>query len=363
MSAMRILPVESVENQFCVRMGEGLVRPLRFKDGGPLPLDPGWRPTRLLIGPSEIFVLQLRHTDGQASTWFMDESLSFVANEFSQLPDRARSAMIDLIATLPSVASVSDRISSITLDGIQLFQSISDERLHSLTEFWKNNDYLLIADALTPAAIDLLNERIRYGQNDAGELQFHRIHNEGDSHHFINQFLGASVEYYKLVLAKDLLATYGFAMKYVKNSNLHPHYDNYNNPISSTICYHSAPSDVRIPIYLDRARFSNPYPLRLTVKDRDGIPRANVVSLDLRPGDIGIFRGRNHLHWRDAIADEVDYRAVLLHFSDYKYKGTMTAGSGSIQYIANAAYVTYDSYDEFRRAYMMYFEHVEPGSV
>jgi hypothetical protein len=330
-----------------------------------LPLQPGWIPTRLLIGPSEVSILQLRHISGQAATWFMDGNFRFMTNSFTQLTDHSRAAIIDLIAGLPNIAAneiassfsdLSARVASIRLDDVRLFNTLPIERLIYFCEFWRDNDYLVIPGALTGEAIQMLKERISFDRLNqvSEENQFYRVHHDESSTDFIFKFLQISVSYYQTLLSTDLVASYGFAMKYIRNSDMHPHYDNYNNPISSTICYHSSPESLKNPLYLDRARFSNPYPWRLTVKDREGIPLANVVRLDLQPGDIAIFRGRSHLHWRDTIRDELDYRALLLHFCDYEYKGTV--GHGSPVPNITKDQVFFDSYDEFRRTHMMYFE-------
>ena len=301
----------------------------------------------------------------------MDGAFHYIGNDFATLPERSRAAMVELIAALPSIqadtnssslTSLSHRISSITLDGVQLFKPVTNEQLISFSEFWRENDYLMIENALISDAMSLLKERIRYdAQKDLSEPnQFYRVHNDDECRNFISNLLQVAVGYYKLVLSTDLIASYAFAMKYIKNSDMHPHYDNYNNPISSTICYQSVPERVKNPLYVDRARFSNPYTIRLTVRDRAGIPERNVVRMDLKPGDIGIFRGRNHLHWRDAILEELDYRAILLHFCDYKYKGAMSKASISVPNIAEKQ-LYFDSYDEFRNTYIMYFEKDQPA--
>ncbi len=185
--------------------------------------------------------------------------------------------------------------------------------------------------------------------------QFHRVHNDGACLDFINRFLAASRNYYSAILSADIAPTYAFAMKYIRNSDMEPHFDDFGNSISSTVCYHFTPEHLNNPIYLDRARFANPYPRRVTIKDRQGIPVENVVEMHLRAGDIAIFRGRNHLHWRDFIADEMDYRALLLHYSDYKYKGTFLTGSDHIPQI-DPTLLDFESYDDFRRRYVMYFD-------
>lgn len=143
-------------------------------------------------------------------------------------------------------------------------------------------------------------------------------------------------------------------MKYIKNSDMDPHYDNLHNPISSTVCYHFTPNGTSNPLLLDRAKFANPYTQRMTVADKGGIPTSNVVRMDLAPGDIAAFRGRNHLHWREAISVDMDYRALLLHFSDFKHKNKVVKGR-PIPHVIDSL-VDVDDYDKFREVYAMYFE-------
>jgi hypothetical protein len=258
----QVIPVETVDNSFCVRTDRGASIQLQTEDGAPLPLQPGWIPTRLLIGPSEVSVLQLRHITGQAATWFMDGNFRFMTNSFAQLPDHSRAAIIDLIAGLPNIASneiassfsdVSGRVASISFDGVKLFNGITIERLIYFGEFWRDNDYLVIPDALTAEAIQMLKERISFNQlNQVSEPnQFYRVHHDESSADFIFKFLNVSLLYYHILLSTDLVASYGFAMKYIRYSDMHPHYDNYNNPVSSTICYHSSPESLKNALYLD----------------------------------------------------------------------------------------------------------------
>ena len=45
----------------------------------------------------------------------------------------------------------------------------------------------------------------------------------------------------------------------------------------------------------------------------------NKIALNLSPGDIGIFRGREHLHWREACEAD-SFKGILLHYFDYSTK-------------------------------------------
>lgn len=254
-----------------------------------------------------------------------------------------------------SVASA--KIASVNIEGVRIFNDVSPEKLLSLIKFWRQNEYLFLQNALTFDAIAMLRERITYEEliAVADPRQFYRVHNDEQCSPFINKALAASKSYYAAILSADMAPAYAFAMKYIKNSDMDPHYDNYNNPISSTICYHFTPEHLNNPIYVDRARFENPYTHRVTIKDRNGIPVENVAEMNLRAGDIAVFRGRNHLHWRNFVADEMDYRALLLHFYDYKYKGDLLNGSSQVPHI-EATLIDFESYDDFRRRYAMYFD-------
>lgn len=254
-------------------------------------------------------------------------------------------------------ASSTHRAFSSNIDGHSLFRDFSKEKLKAAADFWNKNDYLVVENALTEDAIALLNQNITYESNLAKNdpVQFYRTHNDPTSDVFVRRFLEESTAFYSAILAGELHPAYTFAMRYSKNSDMDPHFDNYNNPISSTVCYHFSPDDVSNPIYLDRACFQNPHTHRVTVKDRDGIPAENVIEINLKAGDLAVFRGRNHLHWRKRIVDELDYRAILLHFFDYRYKDETNWGNDTIPFVQHHM-VDFDSYDAFRRKYIMYFQ-------
>lgn len=151
-------------------------------------------------------------------------------------------------------------------------------------------------------------------------------------------------------------------MKYNENSELLPHYDNYNMPISSNICYFNE-DKIEYPIYIDKAYFNNPHPFRLTVDDKNGIPKDNVIKINANEGDIVIFRGRNHLHWRDKKYVK-DFRALLFHTEDYTYNGQLISyidtsvekvNIHDIKNINIHGLSHFDNYDIFRKIYCMYF--------
>jgi hypothetical protein len=251
--------------------------------------------------------------------------------------------------------------------GIRVFNDIENRDQKAL--FFLENDYLILKDILTEDIKKYLQENIRFDSptdepsnpiND--KLQFYRQHNDAgdDTGGFINVLL----PFYEFLLNKKLTKMIGFAMKYNSNSELIPHYDNYNMPISSSICYHNE-GNIEYPIYMDKAYFNNPHPFRLTVYDKDGIPEENRIKIVLNAGDIVVFRGRNHLHWRDKKHIN-DWRAVLVHTEDYTYNGELlsyihdnTSIKSDIREIKNIstyALTDVDSYDKFRKIYAMHFK-------
>jgi hypothetical protein len=135
-------------------------------------------------------------------------------------------------------------------------------------------------------------------------------------------------------------------------------------PISSTICFYNEDL-VNYPLYIDKDYFNNPHLIRLTIDDKNGIPDNNKINLDINEGDIGIFRGRNHLHWREKI-DIKSYKAILLHTEDYKYNNKlisyihnnehcMKADVNNIKNINIYSLTDLDNYEKFRQDYVMYF--------
>ena len=198
------------------------------------------------------------------------------------------------------IDDIEPKINEMYYKGIRVFNDI--ENIDILTKFFAENDYLLLKDILTEDIKKYLNENIKFDSpiDDAAnpindKIQFYRQHNDmGDD---TGSFIQSLLPFYEVLLNKKLTTPIGFAMKYNSNSELIPHYDNYNMPISSTICYHNE-GNYDYPFYIDKTYFNNPHPFRLTVYDKDGIPEENKIKMDMREGDIGIFRGRNHLHWR-----------------------------------------------------------------
>lgn len=96
----------------------------------------------------------------------------------------------------------SAKMASVAIRGVRLFKTMSRERFSSLSNFWRENEYVLVEDALTEGAMSLLKEHITYEQMNSvnDPRQFFRVHDDRD-----------------------------------------PHYDHVNNPISSTVRYNFSP--------------------------------------------------------------------------------------------------------------------------
>jgi hypothetical protein len=254
---------------------------------------------------------------------------------------------------------------NILFEGIKVFnETKTDFEVERI--FFENNDYIVIKNILTNEIKEYLFKNIEYDKSVLDDkLQFYREHNKSESSDMIHKFYQAIKPFYEYVLDKKLTKFLGFAMKYNENSDLKPHYDNYNMPISSSICYYNE-DNIEYPIFIDKAYFNNPHPFRLTVDDKKGIPPENIIKIDATDGDIVIFRGRNHLHWRD-LKYVKDFRALLLHTEDYTYNGKL------ISYMENSDTITkvnihdikninihgltdINSYDTFRKNYVMHFK-------
>ena len=254
---------------------------------------------------------------------------------------------------------------NIIFDNINVFKYISLEKSKELSDFFMNNDFLLLNDILTDEIKDYLKNNITFNKHNEinNKIQFYREHHDEDCNSFISRFFDTIKPFYEFILKKDLTRIIGFSMKYNENSDCKPHYDNYNMPISSTICFYNE-DKINYPFYIDKAYFYNPHPFRLTVDDKDGIPKENKVQININEGDIAIFRGRNHLHWREKLPVK-DYRALLCHTEDYKYNNKLIsyissdnckkADINNIKNINTYALTDLNNYEKFREDYVMHF--------
>jgi len=205
-----------------------------------------------------------------------------------------------------------------------LDESILDE--YSL--FFKKNEYVLIKDILTPECIELFMT-IKF--NDVALkslLQFGRRHNDdfGKSS-ILDEFQKETLGFYKKIIGEEYFPTYLFAMEYIKNAEVFPHLDLIQNEVSSTICYYDTG---KYPLYMCKEYIENNYKFRYTIPSSSVIPEEQKIELDIRCGDIGIFNGRNHFHWREKLNDDIILRGILSHYSftkpnteEYKLKTSL----------------------------------------
>jgi len=255
---------------------------------------------------------------------------------------------------------------SVKFDDIQIFRELDKNELYDIASFFEQNDYVLVKNILTDEIKKYLSNKITFNDSNAlnDKRQFYREHNDSSCNEIIKMFLNTLKPAYSLMLNKKLTNFLGFSMKYNENSDCIPHYDNYNMPISSTICFKND-DNISYPLYIDKSYFNNPHPFRLTVDDKDNIPKENIIKIDINEGDIGIFRGRNHLHWRDKKYVK-DYRAILCHTEDYSYNGNtisyinrndyIWANINNVKNINTYSLTDINSYDLFRHDYVMYFQ-------
>jgi len=86
-----------------------------------------------------------------------------------------------------------------------------------------------------------------------------------------------------------LYPTYSYARIYYKGSELQKHVDRETSEVTVSVCLQK---DVDWPLY---------------VKNSEGV----VHQLDLEVGDIAIYSGRKHEHWRDPLPSEKQILAFL----------------------------------------------------
>lgn len=193
-------------------------------------------------------------------------------------------------------------------------RNLSEEEINHHRDFLKKNDYVLIKNILTEEAIEYFKNNIRFGGTE-GVLQFGRCHNlDGDSQEICEDYHKESYELFKRILGEEYFPTYAFAILYGKGNELFPHLDLVENEISATTCY---VSEKDYPIYISRQFIENNYSERYT-EDINNIKEEDIVEINIKVGDIGFFNGRNHLHFRKKLEEDINYRGILSHYSKTK---------------------------------------------
>jgi len=194
---------------------------------------------------------------------------------------------------------------------MKYIKDLSEEEINQYRDFLKNNDYLLIKNILTEEAIEYFKDNIKFGCQE-GPLQFGRCHNLKDNSQVIcNNYHTESFKLFKRILGEEYYTTYNFAMLYGKGNILLPHLDLIENEISATTCY---ASEKDYPIYISKKFMENNYLERYT-DDINNIKEEDIVEINIQVGDIGFFNGRNHLHFRKKLEENINYRGILTHYS------------------------------------------------
>ena len=220
---------------------------------------------------------------------------------------------------------------------IKTLRNFTDKDINNFKELYKKNDCLIIKEGLTPEFIKLLKENVKFNIDDDCNCiaklgntanPERRLYTSGG----INKINEYEIEYgyfhddlnnlLKKIISDKIYKTYGFFTKYISGNMLLPHLDLITNEISVTSCYFC--NEV-YPIYICKDYIENFYNDRYTV-DIEFIKNKEAFKLNLQIGDIAIFNGRNHLHYRKKNdKPNLDYKISLNHFSitkqnDYIHK-------------------------------------------
>lgn len=85
--------MERVGDVWCVRRGPDDAVPIT-QNGKPAQPIAGWRPVRVMTGIGPANVLELRHDNGETSSWFLNPDCSFKTNVLGNLPEAERDAFV-----------------------------------------------------------------------------------------------------------------------------------------------------------------------------------------------------------------------------------------------------------------------------
>jgi hypothetical protein len=203
---------------------------------------------------------------------------------------------------------------------MKFIKEISENLLEEYRMFFKSNDYVLIKDILTDECINCFMNTITFNEETLKDKpQFGRKHNNDFGKlPIILEFQKETLEFYRKIIGEEYFATFAFAMEYIRDSEVLPHLDLICNEVSSTICYFDNGS---YPLYLCKDYIENNYNHRYTISSSSMISSEKQIKMDIRCGDIGIFNGRNHLHWREKLNEDIINRGILSHYS-YTKPGT-----------------------------------------
>lgn len=107
------------------------------------------------------------------------------------------------------------------------------------------------------------------------------------------------------IVARPLKPSYSFTATYDNKSNLPRHTDRPQCAWNISILFGGTPQDVPL----------TQWPLFVEVRDK-------VHSLELEPGDGGLYSGIAHPHWRDVMPDKLQtVTGAFLHYVDFDFEG------------------------------------------
>lgn len=187
--------------------------------------------------------------------------------------------------------------------------------IESHARTFKEKGYLVLKGVLSQEHCESIYNSINFVPTKKRSQWFRSHSDNSDVADLIMSQLRGFIE---MIVGSRLWDSYSFGMEYTKKANntMEGHFDTSENPISLTFCIHSSERDAKNPICIDKTSFSNPFCSRLTISDITDIESIRVEKFDLKVGDICLFRGREHLHWREN-TDSERYAAVLCHYLDY----------------------------------------------
>ena len=194
------------------------------------------------------------------------------------------------------------------------FKNINLELIKEYKEFFINNDYVHIKNILTDDAKLFLTNNIQFDIETANDkIQFGRNHGINMiNNEFSTNYQNETLEFIRSVIGSEYYKTCAFPIEYIKGSEVIPHLDLIINEVSATLCYDT---NGDYPIFISSIFMDNNYNNRYTEFNIDSIHEENIIKIDLKCGDIAIFNGRNHLHWREKMNSDISYKAILSHYS------------------------------------------------
>ena len=89
---LRIWQVEFAENAWCVRKDNKLM-PILFGKKPVAAFNPGWEPKFVYAGLEPFYLLELVHSNGAESTWYLDSRLERIGGDVGELSNEVQAAL------------------------------------------------------------------------------------------------------------------------------------------------------------------------------------------------------------------------------------------------------------------------------